>query len=663
MTPPWLHEVRGSQVLPLINLDSKIIRVEAGPGTGKTFGLVRRVQRILHPEGLNVPGKDVLVVAFNRVIAQQLTEDIDRLLEKSPHDGVPTIKTVHALCLGVIKAPLRILLPHEREAMLYDVRTAQPDAVAEFDKIDKIEQALALHEAKHANYPKLWQAVREWLDRHKAQLISDLPSLLLDSLKAGDFSTMSYAHVIVDEYQDLTAGEQALFMRLRRKGGSLLALGDPRQSIYAFRGNELTGLAKIEKHLEDTSLKVTDVEMSECQRCPEDIVKAANRLMSLYKAAEMVSTSKAKAETHVVYWNTPLQEAMGMAKVIVRALKKYPKDKHLVMVTRRKWGYMLRDEIAKVAPELNIELNFSESLLETWSVREAFLFFCLLVDPDGPTWRAWLGYQDAPTGKGFNATERNSAAYLALLAACDDDITTSHIEAVAASDTKPKGKHGATLWRRAQRFVALRDQLDWDGADAEKLVERVFADDFWISDKTEDATTARLDMGICRTKAFAILKDVAEKGSKGSVRHWLKAVATTLRYQIATREPFVKEAVSDAQIATLWGAKGITADHVFIIGLCDQAIPGTRRDEYPGTDAEYIDEQRRLFYVSITRSKRTLVLSRATKIAREEARDMGLLKGDAPYWMPLKMSQFLRSIIEFLPDAQAGEEWVDKFIS
>ena len=69
---PWHENIRGTQVFPIIDLDDNIIRVEAGPGTGKTFGLIRRVQRILHPLGLNVPGGRVLVVAFNRVIAKQL---------------------------------------------------------------------------------------------------------------------------------------------------------------------------------------------------------------------------------------------------------------------------------------------------------------------------------------------------------------------------------------------------------------------------------------------------------------------------------------------------------------------------------------------------------------------------------------------------------------
>ena len=126
VSEPWQEGVRGTQVLPIIDLDDNIIRVEAGPGTGKTFGLVRRVQRILHPQGLNVPGTQVLVVAFNRVIAKQLQKDIDKRLENSPHDGKPIIRTVHALCLQVIGTHLRILLPHEREALIYDVLSEYP---------------------------------------------------------------------------------------------------------------------------------------------------------------------------------------------------------------------------------------------------------------------------------------------------------------------------------------------------------------------------------------------------------------------------------------------------------------------------------------------------------------------------------------------------------
>jgi DNA helicase-2/ATP-dependent DNA helicase PcrA len=99
MAESWNKGVRGTQVLPLINSDADIIRCVAGPGSGKTFGLVRRVERILHPEGLAVHGTEVLIVAFNRVIARQLRHDIGERLKTIGHTDEPVIRTIHALCV------------------------------------------------------------------------------------------------------------------------------------------------------------------------------------------------------------------------------------------------------------------------------------------------------------------------------------------------------------------------------------------------------------------------------------------------------------------------------------------------------------------------------------------------------------------------------------
>jgi hypothetical protein len=79
------------------------------------------------------------------------------------------------------------------------------------------EQALNEHVARHADHPELAQAVQVWLTRDQANLISDIPALLLDRFEAGDFPNQTYAHVIVDEYQDLTPAEQELFPNATRR--------------------------------------------------------------------------------------------------------------------------------------------------------------------------------------------------------------------------------------------------------------------------------------------------------------------------------------------------------------------------------------------------------------------------------------------------------------
>jgi superfamily I DNA/RNA helicase len=145
MPESWNEDVRGTQVPLLINSDADTIRCVAGPGSGKTFGLVRRVERILHPEGLAVDGHEVLVVAFNRVIARQLRQDIGARLKTVEHTHEPFIRTVHALCVEVIAEELRMLLPHEVDALIYDVLHLYPDVAKLYENFREVQQALRDH--------------------------------------------------------------------------------------------------------------------------------------------------------------------------------------------------------------------------------------------------------------------------------------------------------------------------------------------------------------------------------------------------------------------------------------------------------------------------------------------------------------------------------------
>lgn len=662
MDKPWLEGVRGDQVLPLIESEDRAIRVEAGPGTGKTFGLVRRVLRLLHPDGGGVKGREILIVAFNRVIAQALREEIEEALAQSPHDGDPTISTVHAQCLRIIREEnLRLLLDHERDAMLYDVMERHPVFKERYGTHAKVDQALKDHEAKHKEDMELWEAVQGWLVRHQAKLISDLPGMLLDSLHSGDFGSVRYRHVIVDEFQDLTPGEQKLFTRLRTADGSFVALGDPRQSIYRFRGNDLEGLSKLEELLSPEAIDITDVPMTECQRCPADIVAASNQLMVLSPAQPMVPGSGAPANTHLIHWDNPQDEAAGMAKAIVDNVHKHPDERHLVMVTRKRFGFWLRDEITRMDPTLSIDLSFSESLLDTWAVREAFVFFCLLVDPDAPTWRAWLGYKNSKDGKNYKAAKRNAGAYLQLLTASADHISDGVIDALLTEQrTRHRGGGGSDLWDRAERFKNLKGSLSASPDDPDVFIKEVFSSDLWVTTAMEDRDEALGDLDLARQKAEVLLEEIRTAKPDIAPDELLRAVARRLRYQIATREPFTAAEGTKVQVSTMWGAKGITAHHVYVLGLCDEALPGTRRPEYPGTDEEYREEQRRLFYVSLTRAKKTLVLSRALEIKPQVARTLGIkVTGTTDTWFPVRLraSQYLRNILQWLPQSVPGDTW------
>jgi superfamily I DNA/RNA helicase len=206
--------------------------------------------------------------------------------------------------------------------------------------------------------------------------------------------------------------------------------------------------------------------------------------------------------------------------------------------------------------------------------------------------------------------------------------------------------------------LAIRSEISEAFDDPETWIVALFDDALWAPTSTIDRDDAVADLKLARDKALAILESERENSPELGGIDLLRGVARTLRYQIATREPFESETEANITVSTLWGAKGVTADHVYILGLFNEALPGHRRSEYPGTDDEYFEEQRRLFYVSITRAKETMFLSRPLKINRNEAARLGieLTPGPSP-WPIVEASPFLLEILAFLPSAEDGEAW------
>jgi superfamily I DNA/RNA helicase len=264
------------------------------------------------------------------------------------------------------------------------------------------------------------------------------------------------------------------------------------------------------------------------------------------------------------------------------------------------------------------------------------------------------------TGKDFTPPKRNAEAYLQLLKSANDAITGNVVEALAADDrAKNRGSGGTILWDRAKRFVDLRAKFDWNGEDAPTFAKTLFSREWWIGDDydAEKLGGAVLDLRLLQEKSLALLAQEQDRNPTDAPLQHLRQVAERLRHQIATNEPLTTDEPMDLQVTTLWGGKGITAEHVYLLGVCREAIPGERREEYPGTDEDYVEEQRRLFYVSITRPKKTLVLSRGLKVKRGLAQHLGLKINSGFFWAILTMSPFLEDILSVLPDAVPGESW------
>lgn len=650
-TAPWLEGVNGEQVIPLITEDHAALRVDAGPGTGKTFGLRKRVLRVLHPDGLNIAPNRVLVCAFNRVIAADLRTEIEK--ELTPHGlEVPVIATVHGLAGQMSGHDQRFLLPQETEAMMYDIRRSHPELNMQFGNIQtEAMRSLRKHEAGLINDAALATAVAQWLAAHGAALVGDLPRQVETRLCGGEFGDRRYDHVIVDEFQDLTDVEARLVLGLRADDAQVVALGDKKQSIYAFRGNKDRGLEALPELL---AADVVDRPMDGCQRCPIRIVDLANDVMAIYNEP-LAPLGDDEGQIHQVHHATPEAEQKRIAEEAVRVFHERPNEKHLILVTRRRWGYQLRDAIRKIDGDITAETVFSEDVLETWPARETFSFFAILANPeDAVSARDWLSYRTPDAeGKKWKAPARNADVYLNLR----EKRGVLNLEKLLEIADKPvnalRGSGRSYVLKRAQRLKQLRAEMPTD-LTASGVVEWAFDPDRLIEGHTDRPELAREDVLRLRQEAERIIEETDGEPTDSEV-------SQQLRFRIATRQALGPDDSADIKIVTLWGAKGLTADYVYLVGLCDEALPGPYDSESTDqTPEEHKLEQQRLLYVSLTRAKQALVISRPDKTRRGQVPAERLLyrKDGNTHWQYLRQCRFFDHVSpDHLPDAVDGQDW------
>jgi superfamily I DNA/RNA helicase len=420
-----------------------------------------------------------------------------------------------------------------------------------------------------------------------------------------------------------------------------------KQSIYAFRGNAEKGLAALPELIDGD---IADHPMDECWRCPQEIVELANAVMAL-ENEPLQPVKGPGGRLHVVHFPSPEEEIKRIAQEALKTYLARPTDKHLVLVTRRKWGYELRSAIREMDASVPVETIFAEDVLESWPAREAFIFLSILADPNDPVaLRDWVAYQEDDEGRGFKAPRRNAEAYLNLKGRIGSFTVEKLVGLREEPATSFHGTGRGQLYGRIHRLLALLDRFDRDRPPAD-VVADVFDAARWIDYTGPEADLARDDMGRLLAESTRLLDEDPN----------LEVLGRRLRYRIATREPLGEEPRGGIRIVTLWGAKGLTADWVYLVGLADEALPGPHDEDESGLElSEHLAEQRRLLYVSLTRARRCLVLSRATRLRRGMVMALGLKRtSNGTRWhQVLKPCQFFEDVPhEALPASVDGASW------
>lgn len=579
--------------------------VWAGPGTGKTRALIRRVARLL--EGGHDPRR-ILAVTFTRTAAHDLVTKLREL--KVPGCNNVRASTLHSFCFGTLakqdvfdlisRVPRPLLRPSKKirfevDFLLHDI----PDRFGGIRERDRrlraFEAAWARLQSEEPGWPQNpidrdFQAELDgWLRFHKAMLIGEVVPVTLSYIRDNPACDErgAFDHVLVDEYQDLNKAEQVL-LALLADGGNFAVAGDDDQSIYSFKFAHPEGIMEFPQNHSGTHTE----NLAESQRCPVKIIEMANCLISNNKrpdpARRILPAPRATpGEIDIVQWRSLEEEARGLAQAIdllITAGSVAPKSV-LVLAPRRVIGYAIRDALQQL--RVDAHCFFPDDALDSKDAQERFTLLTLVANPkDRVALRCWLGFGDHLLRK---------KAYACLRKHCEqggseprevlEDLESGRLSIPGTTDL-------------VSRFRGLKAELaQLQNLELRPLIEQLFPDDQPAVEAIRGLALEAMDS--CRD-------------------------ASRLREELRVRitQPELPSEGEFVRVMSLHKGKGLTADLVVVAGCIRGFLPYVDDDMSPTEQQQLLEEQRRLFYMAITRTTRHLVLSSFTDMNRAEAHRM-----------------------------------------
>ena len=614
----WSVELSEDQRLYAAH-SARILRLVAGPGTGKTRVMTRRVAYLI--EEARVEPSKILALTFSRAAARELRERLEDLLGEEIGDR-PGVYTLHAFALRQLlrfggapslPQPIRIADDYDERRVVQE----EIKVLAEMERIKNVQD-------EFTNLASDWETLEadsdEWARRHpnprfigawqrhreiygytlRAELVYALkkyldedPNLQLEP---------EFDHVLVDEYQDLNRCELAVIARLVGDHRTLFAAGDDDQSIYGFRNAFPHGL----RQFRDTYNSAEEGELVECFRCDKDILSTAlnvaeqdtDRIPKEIAALEDAEDGQVGAFS----FGSIAAEARGIARLCRQLVDDagIRPGGILILLRNNPHGTYSEPIIEALAQQdLDAELPTDPfAVLDDGLARQVVCVLRLLHDPeDGLAWAELLELRENSVGSGARmaayrlADELGERYYTALGRIGDDADLLDHPRRRAISE-------------EVQAIQGMLRELD-DALDApasEGLDAVLDAVSFPHGDEREEIENLLL----------SLLSDDEESQS-------LSDVEEALHSSRGAMDEAEREADSDrVQIMSMHTAKGLTAEAVIIASCDDQLIPGdtdSKRD---------MDDQRRLLYVSLTRAKHFLFVTFARLRSGRQSHGLGV---------------------------------------
>ena len=666
--------------------------VLAGPGTGKTTTLVEAVVERIERRGLQPD--QVLLLTFSRKAAEELRDRVTARLGRTT--ATPLSSTFHAFCFALLRRyestddlspPLRVLSAAEQDVALRELLSGSRDSsrvqwppslraalrtrgLAEEVRLvlararqlglEPADVVRAGTEAGRAEWAAVGAFFEEYLDVldaegvldygeliHRAAVLAERPDVRTDL--RGQF-----AAVFVDEYQDSDRGQVRLLQAIAGGGRDLVAVGDPDQSIYAFRGADPRGMLRFPDEFPTSAGAPAPVAgLRVTRRFGSELLAASRRVAAglgvpgVLTATDFAAFRDLRSEGCpygpgvVQAWTAPSEGAQSahIADVLRRARLEHGIEwSEMAVLVRNGVTTLpaLRRGLQSVG--IPVEVASDESPLgQQPAVRVLLLALRLSADPRLLTPEVAAELLSSPLGGLDAADVRRLAKDLrraerdAIGAEPEEPLRSSgELVASALADPRVLARQRGYSARRAHRLAQLlargRAQVA-DGATAEDVLWTLWSGSGWPwrlraasnrRGQAPSAAAADLD-AVCAL--FETASRAEQRSGHSGVRNFLEQVSGQLVPANGLAEH--RSRPDAVRLLTAHRAKGLEWRLVVVAGVQEGSWPDLRRRgtlldadrlsadglACPASSAALLAEERRLFYAAVTRARERLVVT------------------------------------------------------
>ncbi|HXT63375.1 MAG TPA: UvrD-helicase domain-containing protein [Pyrinomonadaceae bacterium] len=670
----FLSQLNPQQREAVLAADGPIL-ILAGAGSGKTRVIANRIAYLIAERG--VWPRNILAVTFTNKAAEEMRNRVGKLLEGLEVGSAPLISTFHSMCVRILRRDIEALnAGYTRSFTIYDqddtVRLTR-NCIRELGLDDKqltprsVQAAISAAknrgedaeafsakaqyiDERRASIARVFQLYEERLHKNNALDFDDLliktVRLLRDVAEVRERYNDRFRYLLVDEYQDTNQLQFSLIRLLTEKQQNICVVGDPDQSIYRWRGADITNILKFEEHF--PAAKV--IRLEENYRSTQNILDLASGLIkhNVERKEKALWTQNAAGEKIRYYQALDADfEARFVAAKVEEHLRADGDIRAAVLYRTNSQSRVFEEAMRRAGLAYNIVGGFS--FYERMEVRDIIAYLKLAMNPhDSIALQRVINTPPRGIGKmTLDEIEKRARefgiSYWAAISDLIEDERALSPRAAAALANFQRVVNG--LAAKVQQVAQPEESDDGEEDVAQNTIESsspvsdlvkaaILDTGYENALKSENNEEAEARLENLQELVNAAV-DYDEQGAQG-LRDFIDhsaLVADTDQYK----------ADVPVTLMTAHSAKGLEFPLVFIVGLEDGLFPHSRSL----SDASDIEEERRLCYVAMTRAERFLYVTHAVK-----RRVYGEELASEP-------SQFLNEMpLELIEDLSHGRSWL-----